>query len=578
MYYSRAVIRPAVDSFRFGAIPLPLTSLLPHLAGLRLEKVVVAGPVITVHVASPRGWATCPVCGHRSRRVRSWYERTLADLPMAGCVLMIRLRVRRFRCVHRACSRTIFAERFPALVGVRARRTHGQRAALERVGYALGGAAGARLASPLGLAGSRATILRIVHAVEGPRLATPRVLGVDDWARKRGQTYGSILVDLERHQVVDLLEDRSAAGFAAWLRAHPGVGVIARDRGGTYADGARQGAPDAIQVADRFHLLANIGEAVERVLARKHAILREAATALDHPSSKAEPAPCDPVASGGSRAPDRRLTRDDHERQVHRAARLARYDAVVALDKHGRSQGEIAREVGIGRKTVRRFLRAGTFPERAQPRRRPTILDPYEPYLRERWTAGCHNGLQLWRELQERGFPGAASLVRRFVAAWRPTPGRRGPPRRTGPAPTEPTPPPPPPRRVPSVRQARWFLLHDDGRLRPDERLYRDDLLRRDADIQAARTLALDFGQLIRERNHAALAPWLTRATASGLPEFAGFVTVLERDRPAVEAALTHEWSSGQTEGQINRLKLVKRQMYGRASLALLTKRVVRAA
>ena len=557
---------------------MPLLSLFPHLAGLRLEQIVVAGHSISLHVASPRRWASCPVCAQRSRRIHGRYERTLADLPIAGCTLVLRLRVRRFRCVRRACPRAIFAERFPAVAGVRARRTHLQRAALERVGYALGGAAGARLAGPLGLAGSRATILRVVHAAVTPVAATPRVLGVDDWARKRGQTYGSILVDLERHQVVDLLEDRSAAAFAAWLRAHPGVAVIARDRGGAYADGARQGAPDAIQIADRFHLLANVGETVERVLARKHVVLRQVATAVDQAQSAATPAPVDGVASDLAPVSARILTRDEQGKQAHRAARLARYEAVVALDKHGMSQVEIARQVGIGRKTVRRFLRAHTFPERAQPRRHPTMLDPYEPYLRERWTAGCHNALQLWREIQARGFPGAASLVRRVVADWRPTPGRRGPPRRTERTLAGATPPRPAPMRVPSARQARWFLLHDDGRLRPDERRYRDELLRRDAEIQAARALALAFGELIRERNHGALAPWLSRAATSGLPEFNGFAAVLERDRAAVEAALTHEWSSGQTEGQINRLKLLKRQMYGRASPVLLKKRLLRAA
>jgi transposase len=404
-------------------------------------------------------------------------------------------------------------------------------------------------------------------------------LGVDDWARKRGQTYGTILVDLERHRVVDLLEDRTAASFATWLRAHPGVEVIARDRAGAYADGARQGAPAAVQVADRFHLLLNVGETLERVLARKHALLRETTAAVNRVrATMAEPARdpivVEPVAAG---AASRSLTRDDQEKAAHRAARLARYEAVIALDRQGASQVQIAAQVGIGRKTVRRFLRAGTFPERVPTSQRPSILDPYEPYLRERWAAGCHNSLQLWREIRERGVTGAASLVRRLVGRWRTVPRRRVPPPGVASVPHAGS-PPETPLRVPSARQARWFLLHPETRLRPEEVLWRETLLDRDPEIRAARELAQGFSALVRERDHAALTPWLTHGATSALPEFQGFATVLERDRAAVEAALTSEWSSAQTEGQITKLKLQKRQLYGRAGFSLLRKRILRAA
>jgi transposase len=206
------------------------------------------------------------------------------------------------------------------------------------------------------------------------------------------------------------------------------------------------------------------------------------------------------------------------------------------------TQRDIARRVGIGRKTVRRFLHAGVFPERAQPPCRRTILDPFEPYLRERWEAGCHNSLHRWREIHERGFPGAASLVRRFVAAWRGNAGRRGPPPRTAAVTTVGSPPPDTPFRVPSPRQARWLLLRPSDRLRPEERTYRETLLQLDSQISTAQALAEGFSRLVRERDHAALAPWLKQATASGLPEFHAFATVLERDRTAVEAALTSEF------------------------------------
>jgi len=557
---------------------LSLATLFPHLVGRHLERVEIADDVIIVHLASARCWAACPLCRRRSRCIHATDARTLADLPVAGRTLILRLRVRRFRCANAACPRRIFAERFPTLAGVRARRTHAQRTALEQIGFALGGAAGARLAGPLGIVGSRATLLRVVHATPTPPAVTPRVLGVDDWARRRGQSYGTILVDLEQRRVVDLLADRTAAAFAAWLSAHPGVGVIARDRAGADADGARQGAPDAIQVADRFPVLANIGETLARMLARKHALLREVTAAVNRAREAiAEPAG-DPgaVKAVAAGAPTRPPTRADQEKAAHRAARLARDEAVLALDRQGASQVQIAAQLGSGRKTVRRFLRAGIFPERAGAPRRPSMLDPYEPYLRERWAAGCHNSLQRWREIRERGFSGAASLVRRRVGRWRTVPRRRVPPR--GGATPRPTCPPETPLRVPSARPARWFLLHPETRLRPDELLWRATLLGRDPEIRAARDLAQGFGTLVRERDHAALAPWLTQAAASDLPEFERFATVLERDRAAVEAARTSAWSSGQTEGQITKLKLLKRQAYGRASFTLLRKRALRVA
>jgi hypothetical protein len=212
-----------------------LVTLFPHLAGLRLSAVVVDGDAVQFHLEAARCWATCPLCQRRSRRVHGTYARTMADLPIAGRALTIRLRVRRFRCTNRACPRRIFAERFPALTSVRARRTHAQRAALEQLGFALGGAAGTRLAAPLGLAGSRATILRVVHAAETPPLPAPRVLGVDEWARKRGQTYGTILVDLERRRVVDCAgrlphPTRSPGTRESSLPAEPRDGVNGQHR------------------------------------------------------------------------------------------------------------------------------------------------------------------------------------------------------------------------------------------------------------------------------------------------------------------------------------------------------------
>jgi transposase len=417
------------------------------------------------------------------------------------------------------------------------------------------------------------TLLRLVRTLPLPEVPPPRVLGVDDWARKRGHTYGTILVDQERHAVIDLLPERTAEGLATWLHAHPGVETVCRDRAGAYADGARQGAPAAVQVADRWHLLANVGELLERVLRSRHSALRQAAAAVDRALAEAVP-PCDGPPDLVTAPEPPRLTRVQRDHQARRARRLARYEAVVALHQQGLSQCAISEQVGLDRKTVRRYLRADGFPEQARPATRSTILAPYEAYLRTRWTEGCHNAQQLWQELRRQGFPGAASLVRRRVAAWRTRPARRGrSAQRTAVGAAAASAPAPQPTRVLSPRQARWLLLRAWDDLKPEEQAYRTHLLEACPAIHEAQRLAEDFGQLVRTRDRPALAVWLERAERSSLPELRSFETGLRRDLAAVEAALSSAWSNGQTEGQVNRLKLLKRQMYGRATFGFLRHR-----
>jgi transposase len=552
-----------------------LSHFLPQFSGLRLRQVVVDDINVTVVATPKRTTGICPDCHRHSTRIHSRYERGLVDLPWGTRQVHLRLRVRRFRCVNRRCNRRIFVERLPRLAAAYARRTGAQRAALEEFGFAAGGSAGARLANRCGILGSRATILRFLHSSPLPTVETPRVLGVDDWSSRRGRTYGTILIDLERHRVVDLLEQRTSDVLASWLGEHPGVDIIARDRGGAYADGARQGAPNAVQVADRFHLIANAGDALERVLVRKHQALRAAAATIDRENAARDSARTDLSAATLTAPP--RLTKHQQDSSDRRARRQARYDDVVGLFTQGMGIRAIGRELRLSRKTVARYLHAGSFPEHAPQRPRPSILAPYESYLRERWTAGCHNARVLWEEIQAQGFPGAASLVRVFVASWRTRPGRRGKSAR-GAVTTGDTFPPRRQTRVRSPKQARWLLLRPVDRLTSDERRYREVLLTECPDVAITRALVEAFGRLVRERNLPALAPWLDRAKANGLPELGEFAAGIGRDKAAVQAALSSAWSNGQTEGQINRLKFLKRQMYGRASFALLKRRVLRAA
>ena len=549
---------------------------MPHLAGLHVEQVAIADDAVHIDLHRTARTARCPGCRRHSRRVHSSYTRQIADLPIAGHAVVLRLRVRRFRCSAPRCSRRIFAEQVPALAGRRARRSTPLLQSLREIGFALGGRPGARLGSRLQVPASRSTLLRLVRQAPSPPPADPRVLGVDDWAQRRGQRYGSILVDLERRQPIKLLPDRTAESLAAWLREHPGIDVISRDRAGAYAEGARQGAPDAMQVADRFHLLANVGELLERVLASRRTALREAAAAVDRVLAQDQQPVVEDAATPGPSPGKRRAQQGREER---RAQRLARYDAVIALHQEGHSHAAISRQTGLGRRTVRRYLRAGAFPERSAPPARPTMLAPYEAYLRARWMEGCHNAHQLWREIRSHGYAGQAANVRRYLARWRPAKGRPGPTVRqdqTDHAPS--TPPLRQPTPVPSPRQARWLLLHAAETLNSNERAYRTVLLDAEPVVREVQQLVADFGALVRTRDAPGLIAWLARADASSVPEVRSFATGLRRDRAAVDAALSSPWSNAQTEGQINRLKVLKRQMYGRAKLDLLEKRFLYAA
>ncbi len=482
----------------------------------------------------------------------------ITDLPWQGVAVRLALHARRFRCDEPTCARCIFAERFPGLVAVGARRCTRLSTLYLALGLALGGEAGARLATDLGLAVSPDTLLRLTTAAPLAAPPTPRVLGVDDWSWRTGRRWGTILVDLERRRTIDILPDRQADTFARWLREHPGVAVISRDRGGADADGGRQGAPDAVQVADRCHLLKNAGEALERLVQRHHAALREAATAVDREAAAADaplltaeppvPAPA-PAMPPGTAAP-RPASQAQQLQQATRARRLARYEEVAGLSQQGLGPAAIARQVGLTRQTMARWLRAGSFPERAPTRPRRQRITAYAPYLRERWQAGDQNARQRWRELRDQGCTGGHETVRRFVLRWRTAPGRPGLPRRQPRAAPVAVPPPAPPKtRSWSPRQTRWLLVKPAAALRREQRAYLHHMGERAPAVLTGQRLAVEFRRLVCERDHAAVA-----------------------------AALTLEWSNGQTEARVLQLKAVRRQMRGRGGFALVRRRVVTAA
>jgi transposase len=290
------------------------------------------------------------------------------------------------------------------------------RANLRDIALADGGEAGSRLAGRLGMPASPSYLLRLIRQSDSRPAPTPRVRGVDEWAKRKGKSDGAILVDLEERRVVDRLDAATAGAFSSWLQAHPGVEVISRDRGGAFTDGGREGAPDAIPIADRWHLLKNLGDAVEAYLQR---IQRQ----LPNPESPPATAPSGAVE--GTRVPVMpRLTRHEQDRLRRRARRLDRDEAVRELKRQGLSLRAIARTLDLSRKTVRKDLTVDAFPEMAPRRKRPSILDPHRAYLAQRWQEGCHNGAALFRELQQCGYAGGRSIVANAVRAMRGHAGR----------------------------------------------------------------------------------------------------------------------------------------------------------
>ena len=539
---------------------------LPDPAGIRCEVVRFGPGIVTLKLEAIGLAVLCPGCGQPSRRVHSRYTRTLADLPWMGTPVRMRLLVRRFFCDTPTCPRETFAEAMATVALAHARKTCRLAQALCRIGLALGGEAGSRLAGHLSMPASGDTLLRLVRRAPSLPLSTVSILGVDDWAWHKGLRYGTILCDLERHRPVDLLPERSAEDLSNWLIAHPGVRVISRDRGGCYAQGARMGAPQAMQVADRFHLLCNLREALMRALDRHHHDLREAART----AAACHPQPVQPVTQAVSvpLASPPALAQQDKE--VSRSRRLERYNRVMELHRQGIPTRKIARQMEMHRGTVRRFLRAGQFPERAA-RKYIKRTDRFAEYLRQRWEQGCRNATQLTQELAQQGFDGSYCMVRRLVATWREPDSAHIP----GPKPTakhlQPV-------QHPSANQAAWLLLKNPEDRTNEEDAFVEVLWQRCPEFKIAAEMAQEFAQMAHDRKAELLDGWIARTHGSEVPhELRIFADGLKRDFEAVKAALSLEWSNGQVEGQINRLKMIKRQMYGRAGFDLLRQRVLNA-
>src|SRR5215208_6103509 len=545
--------------------------LLPK--GLELESLSLETGHVSICAQSGASRGTCPLCGHGSSRVHSRYVRTVSDLPWHGICVTFKIRAKRFFCGETSCERKIFCERLPD-VAARARKTVRLEEALLAIALELGGRAGARLTLELGIVAARDTLLKRIKAAPLPEVGKVRILGVDDFAFKKGSTYGTILVNLEDHKVVDLLPERSQESLVAWFGSHPGAGVevASRDRSKIYREGLAKGTPGATHVADRWHFLHNLTLTLEEYLLQKRPVLRKAAAPEAAPEEKDD---VDEFASGPI-MPNRPRT---HDRKIEEAARK-RHERLVEQWKNIRrlylaraDLRDICRQLGISARTVYRYKDLTEPPPRPTYKRKSSVLDPYVPYLLRRWNEGCHNGKKLYREIRERGYRNSEEICARFTAQLRRAEARGKPPSsvprargRAALAGLSPT----------SKNVAALFMRREE-KLNREQKEYLKRLCEADEALADAWRLTQEFNGTVRNLEGEKLDGWLEEAEACKGLAMRRFAAGLKKDLDAVRAGLTETWSNGPVEGFVHKLKLLKRQGYGRAGFDLLRARMLAA-
>lgn len=523
-------------------------ALLPDPDALTLDTIALENDRIVFHVRTTAEAAPCPECGYQSQRIHSRYRRTLQDLPWQGNAVRFFLTVRRFFCGNAACIRKIFAET-PVSVAHRYRRktTRLDELLLQLV-WKVGGESAAAIARLIGLLLSPdAALYRFKKSAPQTTLTqSPEILGMDDFAFRKGQTYGTILIDLTTRTPIDLLPNREKATVEKWLKEHPGAKVVSRDRSAVFADAIREGAPEAVHVADRFHLVKNLMETLQTQVGKESKAIRDVLIPK--------------VPSSVDEGPIALTRRQQRAREASRQRRFERWQQAHALFKEGYAKKEIARKMELDIHTVRTLLLAQTFQERRRSSPVNGPLAPFKEYLLSQWEGGCQNALQLWREVKEQGFCGGAAAVRDFVRPLR-EPGMTPAVKRAE-------------RLVPSTRTLSWLLVLPE-RHTPEQTTLVETLCAACPILTTCRDLVLTFQDILRRRAKDELDDWLERAKASELPAFATFVRGIRADYAAVKAAFSLPWSNGPVEGHVNRLKFIKRQGYGGASFDLLKRRVL---
>jgi transposase len=516
-----------------------LVMLFPQLEGTEVLGVEdLGGDGVRITARTRARPAACRLCGRVSSSGHDRYPRRLRDLPCGGRPVEVVVSARRLRCLNAQCPAATFAEQVPGLTAWYQRRTPGLRAWLETAALALAGRAGARLAAATGVPASRHELIRLVRAMPDPEPGAVAVLGVDDVAVRKGHNYATVLVDMETREVIDLLPGRDGDVLSGWLKARPGVTVICRDRAGGYAAGASQGAPGAVQVADRWHLWSNLCERAQEAAARHRGCL------------------AGPAADPGEAAARRQAEQDALASGVR-----DRYEKVRALHAQGHGTAAIARHAGLSRQAVRAWTRAGGIDEvlaslAGAPRSsRPSPLDPWKPYLAQRWSEGCRTATALHAEIRDRGYPGSYPAVAAYLRPFRRAAAL-----------------PPAVPRPPAARDiARWILTHPEN-LGDQEKLELARARQQCPHLDALARHAAGFAKMLTGLHGDRLDDWLTAVEADDQPELHTLARGIRHDYQAVRNGLTLHWNSGAVEGKNCKFKHIKRLMYGRANFDLLRK------
>ena len=479
------------------------------------------------------------------------------ELPGTGRIVRLILCVKKFFCRTESCLRKIFTERLPELIEPSSRLTIRLRTLVQAIGVAFNANGGARLGVQMGLHVSRMTMLFSLHLLAVQPVTQVKHVGIDDFAWKRGVRYGTVMIDLDTHHIIDILPDREAESVRKWLAAHPEIEVVSRDRGGAYADGAAQGAPQAIQCADRWHICKNLGDAVEDYLKRHPLSIPAPAPPQSNSETKQTPLP----ASTNAQRKQERLSEERFERKQ------AIVEKVREMHQQGISGHGIAAELGLARGTVRKYLQS-QGPVRMAPRtRKSSILDPFYDYLCQRWNEERPTAHQLFEELQVKGYHGSETLVKDFVTRLRRgLSGMKHPPKRIKTKGVTPT---------LSPRELRWLLAKQEKDLTPEEKQSLVKLLASSEEIGHLYRFLQAFLQMLRARKPELLNGWMKEVRESHIKELVSFVNGIERDYDAVRAGLTYCWNQGPVEGTVNKIKTHKRLLYGRASFPLLRKKML---
>jgi transposase len=518
-----------------------------------------SSPTKIIAVICPKqSTSLCPKCRQPATRIHSTYQRRLADLPWHGVALHLDLHARKWFCDTLGCPRRIFTERFPNVVRPYARRTIRLDMWFTAVGLALGGEAGARLLRDLGLVTSPDAVLHHIRTLAVPLSTDLQVIGGDEFAFRRGRVFGTVIVDLLTHQVVDLLSSRDTAVVAQWLHERPTIRMVSRDRAQNYGEAIRQGAPDAQQIADRFHILQNLTERVEIVLrAHKEALKTKRGDLLESLPTLLNQTPA------------------LHERsQDVWEQRRQLYEQVQALKARGINPPSIAKVLGKSRSTVYLYAQMTSPPDRL--RMTNGALRPvpaYLPFILQRWNDGCRNATQIWRELQALGKHYSLRTITRQVTILR---REQGVGQSFAPvSPQEQYHPQAPPPPALTAHQAARVFMKEPTKLSAQEQSQLALIWEHDAQLATVYALAQRFCRMIRTHDNTDLETWLNEMSHSAQATLVSFAASLHKDLDAVSAGISSLFSQGPVEGHVNRIKLIKRSSYGKMGFATLRQRTL---